>query len=101
MSTYVYIAAPLHGDGLIKVGMSDDPYRRLNDLQSGSPVELRIVEVYGFDTRYEAAILERSFHLAHADARRHGEWFDVDVDEADFWLFHESVGPDIDRMSSL
>ncbi len=88
---YVYIIAPEGRRSPVKVGMATDPWERLADLQCGSPVRLRVVEVFGSDDRRESAKLERRFHQAHAAIRLHGEWFDIEDDEANYWLYCETV----------
>lgn len=65
------------GVSLVKIGRAVDVAHRLQNLQSGSPVKLRLLGVYaGIDGR----ILERSLHTELAPARRHGEWFDLGPD---------------------
>jgi hypothetical protein len=88
---YVYIIAPVAAESPVKIGIATSPWLRLLDLQCGSPVPLRLVEIYGHDRRSDSAALERRFHQHHAAARLHGEWFDVTVDDANYWLFCETV----------
>lgn len=88
---YVYIIAPEHAESPVKVGVAALPWSRLADLQCGSPVPLRIVEIFGSEVRAEAVALERLFHQHHAAARLHGEWFDVDAGEANYWLYLETT----------
>jgi hypothetical protein len=88
---YVYIIAPKETETPVKVGISSDPWKRLSSVQTGSPVELDVVEIYGCDTRDEAVRLERDFHAAHAPTRLSGEWFNLEADEANYWLFCETV----------
>ena len=60
------------GQGLIKIGSSDDPRNRLSVLQCGSPVALHLVGVIdGGEAR------ERELHRRFAEERRHGEWFEA------------------------
>lgn len=56
--------------GLVKVGTSEDPERRLATLQAGSPDELVLIGTCPGGPR-----LERMLHGWLADDRRHGEWF--------------------------
>lgn len=58
------------GGGPIKIGVSDDPRRRLADLQVGSPAVLRLIGTAAGDQRREAAL-----HRRLAEHRLHGEWF--------------------------
>ena len=58
--------------GMIKIGRSKNPKRRLKQLQTGSPDELRIIHVFnGLGWR------EKEIHIALADwkIRENGEWF--------------------------
>jgi hypothetical protein len=93
-ATFVYIVAPTDADGPCKVGISSNPDDRFGSLQTGSPVRLRLVEVYWFESRAEAAAMERQFHESYAARRLHGEWFDVQIDDANYWLFENTVVPD-------
>lgn len=61
------------GARLVKIGKSYDVNARVRALQSGSPVELEIMRVIPFDC-------ERAMHVKYAHLRRHGEWFDLDLD---------------------
>jgi len=44
-----------------------------------------------FGTRSAAASMEQRFHSSYAEWRMNGEWFDVDFDDANFWLFENAV----------
>lgn len=80
-------------DSPCKVGLSFDPWDRARALQTGSPDRIVVREIYGCESRQEAERLEAAFHLAHAQRRGIGEWFAVNFDEADYWLFQQTVGP--------
>ncbi|WP_331737688.1 GIY-YIG nuclease family protein (plasmid) [Streptomyces sp. NBC_01732] len=60
---------------LVKIGWSDNPERRLRDLQTGSPVLLKLLALFE-----GGAVIERELHRRFADKRRHGEWFDLGPD---------------------
>jgi hypothetical protein len=65
---YVYVLrAP---DGTSKIGIAGDPAQRLRDLQTGSPVVLKLVGVMP-----GGLSLERLLHRRFAAHRLHGEWF--------------------------
>lgn len=55
----------------VKIGVTNDPQRRLDMLRTGSPVELEIIAVEEGDQKREAE-LHRQFALL----RKRGEWFD-------------------------
>jgi len=67
--TYVYFIQA-YADGLIKIGFSNDPYKRLAILQCGSPVPLRLIATIAADISLESALHKKFKHL-----RQHGEWF--------------------------
>ena len=67
-------------NGLIKIGRSTDPLRRLRGLQTGSPVQLRMVLVLtGLGVADEMALHDR-----FAEYRSHGEWFHPGPDLIEF-----------------
>lgn len=70
---YVYVIHAL-GTSRVKIGYSADPEKRLRELQTGSPFELRLLAKWpgSLDS-------ELSAHRAFADHRCVGEWFEVDV----------------------
>lgn len=81
MSGFVYFIAPealLHRDvsdsgRIVKIGYTTgNPQQRLNALQTGSPL---VLKVWAFTPGSEA--LERAFHETFAQLRSHGEWFMV------------------------
>ncbi|MEU9438370.1 GIY-YIG nuclease family protein [Streptomyces sp. NPDC048252] len=57
---------------LVKIGWTDNPKRRLRNLQTGSPVPLRLLALFEGGNTVEAEL-----HRRFADKRRHGEWFDL------------------------
>ncbi|MET9568494.1 GIY-YIG nuclease family protein [Streptomyces virginiae] len=60
------------GSPLVKIGWTTDPNRRIADLQSGSPLALRVLGTFEGNAELEAAL------QAHfADQRVRGEWFDL------------------------
>ena len=58
-------------DGLIKIGRSRNPEARAAELQTGSPVPLRVLASVSGDSRLEA-----QYHRRFADFRVRGEWFE-------------------------
>ena len=59
----------------IKIGYSQDPRKRLLDMQVGSPVELTLLHVISCPTRSHQRLVERQLHEKFAALRVHGEWF--------------------------
>lgn len=68
----VYFIQSVDG-GLIKIGRAVNPQQRLKTLQSGSPVQLRIVAVSGGGHQAETYL-----HWKFGGLRAHGEWFHPD-----------------------
>jgi hypothetical protein len=58
--------------GRIKIGVARDPYRRLAELQVGSPEQLELIGVAPGGRKRE---LELHAELRHD--RLHGEWFEL------------------------
>lgn len=88
---FVYIVAPVGKPGPCKVGISDNPDKRVASLSTGSPVPLRVAEVFSFSSRDAAAAMEQRFHASYAAWRLNGEWFDIEFDDANYWLFENTV----------
>jgi hypothetical protein len=57
-------------DGFLKIGFSDDPMKRLKQLQTATPYKMELVAVFEGERDLEAAIHR---HLRHH--RLSGEWF--------------------------
>lgn len=69
MQEYVYfVRSGTHGP--IKIGRAVDPHERLRQLQTGSPVELRLLGTIPGGVDLEAAL-----HDLLGDSRLRGEWF--------------------------
>lgn len=69
--------------GIVKIGHSKDPARRLRHLQTGSPTRLEIILDEAATLWHEAVLHER-----YAARRKHGEWFSLterQVDEIIAW----------------
>lgn len=67
--TFVYFIANKRR-GLVKIGTSDDPQKRLNALSNGGLDSLHLLAVVPGDERYESALHDRFLDLRVA-----GEWF--------------------------
>ncbi|MFB8166021.1 GIY-YIG nuclease family protein [Streptomyces rubiginosohelvolus] len=74
MTNQVYLIGSTDSS-LVKIGWTDNPKRRLRDLQTGSPVLLQLLAVFE-----GGPIVEAELHRQFADQRRHGEWFDLGPD---------------------
>ncbi len=59
----------------IKVGISDDPERRMADLQIANPVELKLLWTCGPISPSKALEWEQKVHALFQSQALHGEWF--------------------------
>ena len=60
-----------------KIGMSKQPYKRMQTLQVGSPLEIILLHrIYTFD----AIKLEKALHEYYDAYRLRGEWFDLPLE---------------------
>ena len=71
-SGFVYLA--MTPNGWCKIGMSKQPYRRMSSLQTGTPLEVKLIHrVFTFDM----VELEKALHEYYAAYWMRGEWFDL------------------------
>lgn len=80
METFIYVIA---GDpaGPVKIGFSNDPHKRLRQLQTGYPGRLTLHYTEAFPEP-RARLMERIIHKTIAPRRVKGEWFSIDVETA-------------------
>lgn len=74
----LYVIGNVEG-GMYKIGVSTDTVKRLQSLQTGSPLELTIVGQKFVDDMFKA---EREAHKKMAAHRLRGEWFKLTQDQA-------------------
>lgn len=77
---YVYLIRS-HETGYYKIGISNDPYKRVAQLQTGSAVKLELIHCFLCE---DAEQTEAFLHDKFSDKRLMGEWFslnDSDVKE--------------------
>jgi len=79
----VYVIA--HPHNFYKIGISEDPIRRLNEIQEASPYKLEIIAFEGFR---EPEVAESILHDYFSNDNIRGEWFDIH-DELMTILFSE------------
>ena len=72
---YVYLIQSLES-GYYKIGVSNNPQKRIKQLQTGNPTVLRLI--YTFESEYSHQI-ESFFHKRFSYCRKEGEWFDLDI----------------------
>jgi predicted GIY-YIG superfamily endonuclease len=76
---YVYIIAS--GD-CVKIGVSNNPLRRLEDMFSGMPYPPLIVATRLFPSRERAFAMEKRLHQLFREHRTNGEWFRMSAQHA-------------------
>ena len=71
---FVYLIAD---DRFVKIGKANNPQKRLKELQTGNPIELKICALIPCANESKAYDLEGALHRAYRDYRLSGEWFDI------------------------
>lgn len=71
----VYFVQQLDSIGLIKIGTSNDVTRRLSDISTGNPCELKLLLQYPCASQKDARGKEKLLHKNFAFCRKKGEWF--------------------------
>lgn len=78
---WVYVIGRIDWDfevvGPTKVGISSDPLKRMQALQTGCHDRLVLVSKHAFWKRRHAEIVEAAFHRSMSVYRLEGEWFDM------------------------
>lgn len=72
--SYVYL---ITSGKAVKIGIADDPYKRLSNLQTAHHEYLRICCTFLCKDRKTAAKLEEILHARYAPKRLRGEWFNL------------------------
>lgn len=97
---YIYVI--LNSDGFVKVGMSNNPYKRLNSLnRSSNNGGSKIVKYYvtteiKMDTRL-ARLVEKCIHIKLNAYCKNGEYFDCSFDIAKEKLFDVITSDDFQK----
>lgn len=66
----IYFIQAADGTGPIKIGHTEQIFKRLSDIQTHSPIKLKILKVIEGDR-----VLEVSLHRRFVRLMTHGEWF--------------------------
>ena len=69
---YCYL---IEGGPFVKVGYTSNLDRRMEQLQTGNPYKLGVLQAYVFDTELAARQLEAQLHRDLKPYRAQGEWF--------------------------
>ena len=92
MEYYLYCIA-YKREGPVKIGISDNPFRRLRELQTGNPYKLNIYFMRNFRTKEIARFVETN--LTHQLNKKGvqinvggNEWFDISLSRAEMIFFY-------------
>lgn len=76
--SYVYFFMTTDGR-YVKIGHSSNPFKRIRTVQTGCPLEIKIIGYFEADRKYEE-ILHKKFKRC----RTHGEWFKLKCELLDY-----------------
>jgi|APGre2960657404_1045060.scaffolds.fasta_scaffold83428_2 hypothetical protein len=90
MTKFIYVISSAKSNNPpCKIGISDNPEKRVKQLQTGHPEKLEIKYMKKLNN---ARLYEKLLHKDMSYIRSHGEWFDLSVQEAidqiNFTLIH-------------
>jgi hypothetical protein len=71
---YIYFVEEI-GRKAIKIGRSEDPFRRLGGLGTANPRPLRLLFLIQCLNTAQAVSLEQKLHKVYAEYNIRGEWF--------------------------
>lgn len=63
-----------------KIGLANDPKKRIVELQVGNPEALKLRWKVKYQTRRVAQKVEKEMHVKFKEFRKRGEWFAVDLE---------------------
>ena len=72
---YIYLIQSLE-NSYYKIGISNNPKRRIKELSTGNPSQLKLVETYQSE---HAEKIERTLQRRYSYLRKEGEWFDMGI----------------------
>ena len=79
MFSHIYIIGQLDDMKYVKIGYSDNPLKRLKELQTANSSELYLQRsVYVRSAR----LVERALHGLLSNSRKRGEWFELTTEQA-------------------
>ncbi len=78
--TYVY-AISCRRLGLLKIGVADQPRKRLRELQVGSPLELTLAYTQPYGERGDAVAVCEELYRCFAEKRDRGRWYRLTVEQ--------------------
>lgn len=78
--TYIYVIA-YNEAGPVKIGYSENPDRRVRQLQTGQSNKLVLYYSQGV-SKVEARKIEKQIHATNGYLRSRGEWFNMSIEDA-------------------
>lgn len=81
IGTYIYVVHMGCPIGFVKIGISDNPDRRLAGMQTANPYPLKLSRCWGPFERARAMQLETMLHRIFQEDNARGEWFGVSPDK--------------------
>ena len=72
---YIYLIKSKQSQ-LYKIGISDNPQKRIKNLQTGNPEDLIIIHTYKTKNYNK---VEKALHNRYSYLKLNGEWFEFDV----------------------
>lgn len=88
--TFVYVIGSRYkDDAILKIGVSNDPEKRLKTLQTSNPFKLRLLLLSKRFNKADAFKAEKMLHELMKDYRLNGEWFSFDY--GSFYLRFETI----------
>lgn len=83
---FIYVIATVTTDdaiiGPVKIGITDNPCRRLSAIQTSCPLKIGIAIAFRFPDREVARAIESSVHNFLDDWNFIGEWFEISPSDA-------------------
>lgn len=77
MIKHIYLIQSLE-NGYFKIGISKNPSKRIEQLQTGNPSKLKLIETY---KSAHANIVEKAIQRRYEHLRKEGEWFCLSIKE--------------------
>ncbi len=78
--TYVYVISCRRLERL-KIGVADDPGKRLRELQVGSPAELTLAHTQAYAERRDAVAVCEELYRCFAEKRDRGRWYRLTLEQ--------------------
>ena len=74
---YIYLIKNSE-DSRYKIGVSENPERRIKELNTGGSSEFLLINKFESEYAYK---IEGTLHRTYSYLRKHGEWFDFSIKE--------------------